>query len=117
MFDKTEAKVIKWMIDTNYLPIVRTAIFMAIEADLEQVKDMQEPFLKKELLHRVDHKHKKQKQNVIAEIIRQYDLGTNNEERLYFFDRLCEIYDLILSKARTIVDSENYQSISALCAK
>jgi len=119
MFDKTEKKVLNWMLETHYLPVVRNAIFLKIENDLKELKDMKEQAkFKKELLHRFDFKHAvpEEMTNVIKIILEKYNLGIDSKEKTYFFDELCVLYKLIAKHARELIEAEQYDTIKNLCA-
>ena len=116
MFDITEKKAMYWMLETHILPILRTALFMSVSADIEDTAKLTEEQRKRELLQRLDKKHRYESVDVIEHTMISYNLGNDDQEKAYFGGELLLMYDILLKHARTFLEAGEHQKIKDLCA-
>jgi hypothetical protein len=132
--DKTERKVLDFMLEKTYSEVVHKSITAYILAHLEEIRSslkittnfdgvypdsvipeqvflaiIQEDKIKKELLITLQQTRKK-KGDVITEIIKQFGLQNDNDYN-YIHDRLCSYFDSHASAIAGAIKFGNYDYI------
>lgn len=116
MIDKDQKAILEAMIKTTYTPVILRTIINLVFLDISKIREsykvvrpsmmalLDDPKVAGQLIKALDLVHYRQKDELIDEIIKQYDLSLNKDEIDFYHECMGKIFGEQLMFVKTQID-------------